>query len=56
MMQVYTEGTGLGLYFTRMVIENMGGRIWAESEGKNKGSKFSFSLPLADKGQAKKIK
>jgi len=55
MMQVYTEGTGLGLYFARMVIENMGGRIWAESEGKNKGSKFSFSLPLADKGQAKKV-
>jgi signal transduction histidine kinase len=55
MMQVYTEGTGLGLYFARMVIENMGGRIWAESPGKEKGSKFSFSLPLADKEKAKKV-
>lgn len=55
MMQVYTEGTGLGMYFARMVVENMGGRIWAESPGKNKGSKFSFSLPLADKTKAKKI-
>ncbi|MBI5765630.1 HAMP domain-containing histidine kinase [Candidatus Falkowbacteria bacterium] len=55
MMQVYTEGTGLGMYFARMVIENMGGRIWAESEGKGKGSKFSFSLPLANKAQAKKV-
>ncbi len=56
MMQVHTEGTGLGLYFARVVIENMGGRIWAESPGKNRGSKFSFSLPLADKKKAKVIK
>jgi signal transduction histidine kinase len=56
MMQVYTEGTGLGMYFARMVVENMGGRIWAESPGKNKGSKFSFSVPMADKGKAKKVK
>lgn len=55
MMQVYTEGTGLGMYFARMVVENMGGRIWAESAGKGKGSKFSFSLPLADKTQVKKV-
>lgn len=55
MMQVYTEGTGLGMYFARMVVENMGGRIWAESPGKNKGSKFSFSLSLADIKKAKKI-
>ncbi|MEK7653461.1 MAG: hypothetical protein AAB358_03210 [Patescibacteria group bacterium] len=34
----------------------MGGRIWAESAGKGKGSKFAFSLPLADKSQSKKIK
>jgi len=56
MMKVHTEGTGLGMYFARTVVENMGGRIWAESPGKNKGSKFCFSLPLADKRKAKKIK
>ncbi len=56
MQQVHTEGTGLGLYFARMVVEQMGGRIWAESEGKGKGSKFSFSLPMADKAKATKIK
>ncbi|MFA5048193.1 MAG: ATP-binding protein [Patescibacteria group bacterium] len=56
MMQVHTEGTGLGLYFARVVIENMGGRIWAESPGKGQGSKFSFSLPLADKSKVQKIK
>ena len=56
MMTVHTEGTGLGLYFARVVIENMGGRIWAESPGKDRGSKFTFSLPLADKKKAQKIK
>lgn len=56
MMTVHTEGTGLGLYFARVVIENMGGRIWAESPGKNRGSKFTFSLPLADKKKAQKVK
>lgn len=56
MMKIHTEGTGLGMYFARTVIENMGGRIWAESPGKNRGSKFCFSLPLADKKKAKKIK
>lgn len=56
MMQVHTEGTGLGLYFARVVIENMGGRIWAESPGKDRGSKFTFSLPLADKKKAQKVK
>ena len=56
MVTAHTEGTGLGLYFARVVIENMGGRIWAESPGKGRGSKFSFSLPLANKAKAKKIK
>ena len=54
--KVNTEGTGLGLYYARVLVENMGGRIWVESPGKGKGSKFSFSLPLADKSKAKKIK
>ena len=40
-------GTGLGLYISRSLIELMHGRIWAESEGIEKGSKFSFSLPVA---------
>lgn len=55
-VKVNTDGTGLGLYYARVLIENMGGRIWVESPGKNKGSKFSFSLPLADKKKAIKIK
>lgn len=53
---VHPEGTGLGLYFARVVVENLGGRIWVDSAGKGQGSKFSFSLPLANKKQASKIR
>lgn len=56
MTTIHPEGTGLGLYFARVVVENMGGRIWAESPGKGRGSKFSFSLPLTDKTKAVKVK
>jgi PAS domain S-box-containing protein len=41
-----TPGTGLGLAITKSIIEKHGGKIWMESEGTNKGSKFIFTLPL----------
>ncbi len=42
-----TGGTGLGLAMCRQIVEGLGGTIWAESEGKNKGSQFHFTVPVA---------
>lgn len=39
-------GTGLGLVIAKGIVEAHGGKIWAESPGKGKGSIFSFSLPI----------
>ena len=37
---VHTEGTGLGLYVGRMMVEAHGGAIWVESKGEGLGSTF----------------
>ena len=43
-MDVDIEGSGLGLYISKEIIDLHGGAIWVESEGKNKGSNFIIKL------------
>lgn len=40
-------GSGIGLTIAMHLIEAHGGRLWAESEGENRGSTFTFTIPLA---------
>jgi len=42
----HTEGTGLGMYVGKKVVEVHKGRIWAESDGKGRGSRFILELPV----------
>ena len=39
-------GKGIGLYLSRLITEAHEGRLWAESEGKGKGSIFYIELPI----------
>ena len=43
--QLQTQGSGLGLYITKAIIEKSGGRIGFESQ-EGKGSRFWFNLPI----------
>ena len=40
------QGAGLGLALAKSIVELHGGKIWVESNGERKGSRFSFIIPL----------
>lgn len=43
---IISEGSGLGLFICKKIIQNHGGKIWVSSEGKNKGTRVSFKIPV----------
>jgi two-component system, OmpR family, sensor histidine kinase VicK len=45
------QGTGLGLFISKGIVEAHGGKIWAENNADGKGATFSFSLPLDNKNK-----
>lgn len=45
---MYTDGSGLGLFIVKEIIEGHRGKVWVESV-ENKGSTFYASLPIVEK-------
>ncbi|MBA7676252.1 Sensor histidine kinase RcsC [subsurface metagenome] len=44
-----TPGIGLGLGLSRRLVEMHGGKIWVESEGEGRGSRFIFTIPSSER-------
>ncbi len=49
------DSSGLGLSICKRIVEKHGGRIWAESSGKGKGSTFYFTTPIGSKINKKDV-
>ena len=49
-----SKGTGLGLYICKSIIDMHNGKIWVTSDV-NKGSTFSFVLPIATQKEIHEI-
>jgi signal transduction histidine kinase len=45
-LDVEIQGSGLGLFISKSIVEAHGGKIWVESGGRNKGSRFIFTIPV----------
>jgi hypothetical protein len=45
-VQINVDSTGYGLFTVKLIVDAHAGRVWAESEGENKGSQFYVELPI----------
>ena len=45
-INLFVEGSGLGLYVARRYIDLHNGKIWADSKGKGLGSTFYIEIPI----------
>ena len=45
------QGTGLGLYISKKIVEATGGKIWAENNTDGRGSTFYFTLLVSSSEQ-----
>lgn len=52
--QINPNGSGLGLFIAKKVVEGHKGKIWAESKGTGKGTTFHVEIPIAADPEVKK--
>lgn len=51
----YSQGTGLGLAISRLIVENLGGKIWVDKDY-TEGARFVFTHPLTKKKKNRDMK
>lgn len=44
-IKINVHSTGYGLFIAKQIVEAHGGKVWAESDGEGKGSRFIVELP-----------